>query len=114
MRAGNLRERITLQEQKKTRDPATMQNLTSWVNTCLVSQPAEIVLQTATESNSTGQVVATARYTVIIRRHSSDGIREDMRILWRNKCGSFVTLYITGVGYDPLHRQVVIQCTTQK
>jgi head-tail adaptor len=110
MRAGELRERITIQKPITSRDPATKQNVVTWVDTSIKRQPAKIVQQSAGETNSSNQVVATFGYLVSMRRRNASGVDETMRIVWHGRDNSQSILNITGIGFDPIHRELQINC----
>lgn len=110
MRAGELRERITIQKPVSTRDPATKQNVVAWIDTPLKRLPAKIAQQSSGETNSSNQVIATFSYLITLRRKNAAGIDETMRIVWHGRDNSQTILNINGIGFDPIHRELNITC----
>ena len=108
MPSGKLRDRIRIERQESTRDPATQQLIGTWVP--VESRPASIAANSAAEGNSAGQVVAGSQWTVAIRRRNRDGLNETMRLLWLGPDAAVPVLNIVGFGFDSKHRMLLIHC----
>lgn len=110
MRAGKLTQRIQIERPVRQLDPATQQDLQSWVR---FGAPvaAEIEQVRGSETNVQGQVVATRDYSVSIRRSSRDGLTETMRLLWLDSRGRTQSiLHVVAIGFDPKRRMVQFTC----
>lgn len=80
MRAGNLRERITIQREEK-KSTASNQQVGEWVDVCEIW--AEVKCTDSGVIDGSGFIQHEATYKFYIRRR--DDITAQMRIKWKNR-----------------------------
>jgi SPP1 family predicted phage head-tail adaptor len=101
MRAGELRQRITIKQQTVTRDSFGAE-VTAW--STLATVWAKVVTVSGTEVIESEQVaVATLTHEVTIRYR--DDVTPLMQIIFESR-----TLTIRAMVPDPLKRQIILSC----
>lgn len=104
MRAGQLRERVTIQRKSVTRDGFGAEVVT-WPD--LVTVWANVRSTDGTEGveSTVDQVVATISHSVLIRYRA--GLSPAMRVVWRGKALQILSI----VENDNRQRQLILKCS---